>query len=415
MAEAFLTPSPVAAEGRIGQPRATAVGTFGGIAYVQYDGLFEGQTSTGAYRVPYRITAPSEPIRGNRTVLIEPPHPIAGMGMLERELGRGYLFSRGFAHAGIGWSTTKYGKDGNLRIVDPTAPGVSIEGGFKDTNGRTDDEIIADFGRALAVDATAGSLLGSVERRYVTGFSDSSDPVLRLVGSGRAAGAFELALPILAAGHDPQADLAAGRFDGKVIVLNSEAERASASFVDTGVVQDRYRFYAVAGTPHIADPLVPFVSSRTTPASYGPALRAHFLEGHEWVRGGARPPLSTHLKIASDGTLARDANGNAIAVDTSGQAVPRLPFVELGEAHFVSGFIGSYEAVKTIAGLGFASHGAYLRAFNEKLAAYAKARYIIKEDADAMRSRAALCPPLTFTETYRDHYDAFVAITPCAG
>ena len=26
-----------------------------------------------------------------------------------------------------------------------------------------------------------------------------------------------------------------------------------------------------------------------------------------------------------------------------------------------------------------------------------------------MRSRASLCPPLTFTEAYRDHYEEFVA------
>jgi alpha/beta hydrolase family protein len=412
---ALVTPSPVTAEGLIGQPRTTPVGTFGGIAYVQHDGLFEGQTSTGAYRVPYRITAPLEPVRGNRTVLIEPPHPIAGMGMLERELGRSFLFSRGFAHAGIGWSTTRYGKDGDNRIVDPTAPGVFIEGGFKDTNGRTDDEIIADFGRALMVDATARRLLGPVERRYVAGFSDSSDPILRLVTSGKAAGAIELAFPMLAVGHDPQAALADGRYAGKVVALNSEGEGASTTFVDRGVAQDQYRFYAVAGTPHIADPLVPFVSNRTTPASYQPEVRAHFLQGHEWVRGGARPVLSTRLKVGSDGTLVRDANGNAISIDVNGQTVPRLPYVELGEAHFISGFIGSYEAVKTIAGLGFANHAAYLRAFDAKLNEYVRAGYILKEDADEMRRRAALCPPRTLTETYRDHYDAFVAIAPCGG
>lgn len=44
-----------AAEDQLGQPIATPVGTFGGIAYVKYDGIFEGQTSTGTYRVPYRI------------------------------------------------------------------------------------------------------------------------------------------------------------------------------------------------------------------------------------------------------------------------------------------------------------------------------------------------------------------------
>src|SRR5688500_12504439 len=85
---AALLPSPAAAENQLGQPSATPVGTVGGIAYVQYDGLFEGRTSTGAFRVPYRITAPAEPTRGNRTVLVEPPHGSAGLIVLEQRLGR---------------------------------------------------------------------------------------------------------------------------------------------------------------------------------------------------------------------------------------------------------------------------------------------------------------------------------------
>ena len=409
----FVQVVTAAAGGQLGQPSVTQAGTFGGIAYVQADGIFEGQTSTGSYRVPYRITAPADPNRGNRTVLVEPPHAVAGLGALQTFLGRTFLLSRGFAHAGIGWGTTRFPQGGDRRILDPTAAGVFINGGVHDKNGRTDDEIIADFGRALAVDATALQLLGRVERRYLTGFSDSSDPVLRLVTSGRAAGAFEFALPIIASGHDPQAALTAGLYGGKVIVVNSEAEGASASFVDRGAFPDQYRLFAVAGTPHRLDPLVPNPLNRTTPASYQPALRAHFLDGHDWVRVGTRPPPSTRLKTADDGTLARDANGNAIAVNASGQPVPRLPIVEIGEAHFISAFIGSYDTVKTIVGLGFENHTAYLRAFEARVADYSRAGYILREDADAMSSRAALCPPLTFTETYRDHYDAFVAIAPC--
>jgi hypothetical protein len=49
---ALLSPPPAAAEGRLGEPRVTPGGTFGGIAYTQYDGIFEGETSTGTYRVP---------------------------------------------------------------------------------------------------------------------------------------------------------------------------------------------------------------------------------------------------------------------------------------------------------------------------------------------------------------------------
>jgi hypothetical protein len=406
---ALLSPPPAAAEGRLGEPRVTSVGTVGGIAYTQYDGIFEGRTSTGAYRVPYRITAPTNPARGNRTVLVEPPHFVVGLGTLDLYLGRALLFSRGFAHAGIGWSTAKP-DGGDRRILDPSVPGVFINGGVADGDGRTDDEIIADFARALA---GARQMLGSVRQRYVAGFSDSSEPVLRLVTSGRAAGVFDFALPFTAEGHDPQAALAAGRYGGKLIVVNSEFDPPDG-LVDRGGLPDRYRFYAVAGTGHIPDFLeVPFFSSRSSPASFAPALRAHFLQGHAWVGGGPRPPQSTHLKTGGDGTLARDGNGNAIAVDATGRPVPRLPFVELGEARFITGFLGSYDAVKTVAGLGFAGHDAYVRAFRDKLKDYAKAGYILKEDEDAMLRRAELCPPRTFTETYRDRYDAFVAIARC--
>jgi hypothetical protein len=95
--------------------------------------------------------------------------------------------------------------------------------------------------------------------------------------------------------------------------------------------------------------------------------------------------------------------------------------MELGEAQFIvpdpTGFFlyGTYDAVKRIEDLGFKSHGAYWRAFALRLAEYLRAGYILPEDAQAMLRRAALCPPLTFTETYRDHYNEFKAMGPCGG
>ena len=409
---ASLAPGRTATGGGLGHPHATPLGTFAGIAYTQYDGLLEGRSSTGEYRVPYRITAPTHPRRGNRTVLVEPSHFAVGLGTLNAYLRRDYLFARGFSHAGIGWSTATFGK--GLRILDPTVPGVFINGGIEEQGGRTDDEIIVDFARALAVDREARSMLGRVRHRYVVGFSDSAQPVLRVVRSGSAAGVFDLALPFTTQGIDPQAALAAGLFAGKIMIVNSEFD-ASASLVDRGQSPRQYRFYAVAGTPHIPDLFGPFIpSNRTTPASFQPALRAHFLQADRWVKRGTRPPSSTHLKTSLGDTLDRDANGNAISVDAGGP-VPRLPIIEIGEARFISGFVGSYDGVKSIQDLGFASHHKYVKAFADKLADYVKAGYMSNEDATAMRERAALCPPLTFTETYRDHYDAFTAIVPCGG
>jgi Alpha/beta hydrolase domain len=408
-AAALLAPSLAAADGALGQPTTrTSVGTFGGTAYVQYDGIFEGQTSTGAYRVPYRISAPENLSLANRTVVVEPPHGAAGLGALSVYLRRDFLFSRGFVHAGIGWSTL------GTRILDPSVPDTFIEGGFRQFGANTDDEIIVDFARALVVDLNATSMVGPVQRRYMTGFSDSSDPVLRLVTSGRAADVFDFALPFIAVRHEPQPALAAGLYGGKLIIVDSEDD-SPAGLTDLGTVPDQYRFFVVAGTPHVPDPLdVTFFSNRTTPATYEPALRAHFLQGHRWVQHGPPPPPSTQLRTSKGNKLDRDANGNAISVDAGGP-VPRLPIIEIGEARFISGFLGSYDGVKSIQDLGFASHHKYVKAFADKLADYVKAGYMISEDATAMRERAGLCPPLTFTETYRDHYDAFTAIVPCGG
>jgi hypothetical protein len=369
---------------------ATPAGSFDGVDYVQYNGVFAGHTSTGAFRVPYRITAPVDPDGGNGAVVMEPPHFATGLGTLAFQLGRKFLLGRRFTHAGVGYSTTSFGPGLDQRILDPTVPGTYIEGGFADGNGRTDDEIVADFARALATDVDAHAMVGQVRDTYLTGYSDSASAPLRLVASGQADGVFELALPFTVESPvDPQAALGAGRFDGKVLIVNSAADDSS-NLVDAGAHPDQYRFYAVAGTPHVSDPLVPLFSNQTTPASWIPALRAHFLQAHRWVRNRVAPPPSSTV---DDG--------------------PRLPFVALGEAAFHTGFLGSYDDVKTITQLGFATHRAYAKAFNAAVDAYARAGSILPDEASEMMRRASLCPPLTYTQTYRDHYGGFVALTPC--
>jgi Alpha/beta hydrolase domain len=369
---------------------ATPAGSFDGVDYVRYDGVFAGHTSTGAFRVPYRITAPVDPDDGNGAVVVEPPHFATGLGTLAFQLGRRFLLGRRFIHAGVGYSTTSFGPGLDQRILDPTVPGVHIEGGVADGSGRTDDEIVADFARALAADADAHAIVGAVRGTYLTGYSDAASVLLRLVASGQADGVFELALPFTVESPvDPQAALGAGRFHGKVLIVNSAADD-SGNLVDAGAHPDQYRFYAVAGTPHVSDPLVPLFSNQTTPASWIPALRAHFLQAHRWVRNRVTPPPSS-------------------TVDHG----PRLPFVALGEAEFHPGFLGSYDNVKTITQLGFATHRAYAKAFNAAVDAYARAGSVLPEEASEMMRRASLCPPLTYTETYRDHYERFVALTPC--
>src|SRR3712207_3380599 len=171
--------------------KRSPLGTFGGVQYVQYDGFFVGKTSTGDFRVPYRISAPANPgpAIGNNTVLVEPPHNAAGAYLREGYLGMPFLFGRGFLHATVGYSmATPDTFAGRILNLDPAAQGVFINGGvvLPEENGRTDDEIVVDFARALRSDPLARALMGPVARCYLAGFSDSADPVKRIVASGLA-------------------------------------------------------------------------------------------------------------------------------------------------------------------------------------------------------------------------------------
>jgi hypothetical protein len=327
-------------------------------------------------------------------VLVEPPHFAVGTVVRDHWLGPDLLFGGRFSYGAVGWSTATLEGEVTNRILDPGARGVFIRGGgpMPGEDGRTDDEIIVDFARALGNDRVALRLLGSVERRYLSGASDSSEAVKRIIDSGLADGLFELALPITTdQPFDPQVAIAAGRYRGKVITVDSEFEWFDARAAeDRGGSPGLYRSYFVAGTPHIPDPLWSFFSNETTPASWKPELRARFVQGNAWVRTGAPPPPSTRLATTSSGDIERDSNGNAVLVDITGQPVPRLPFVELGEATFVTGFLGTYQPQPppSIQELGYGAHSEYLAEFDGAVANQLSAGSLLPADAQSLRDRA---------------------------
>jgi Alpha/beta hydrolase domain len=416
----FVPPAGALADGKLQQPRTVSeLGTVSGIAYRSYSGFFVGQTSTGNYRVPYELTTPVQPALGNGTVLVEVPHFVAGAAVRDLLLGRHFLFGGRFSYGAVGWSTATRAGEVTNRILDPSARGVYIHGGtpLPGEDGRTDDEIVVDFARALGRDPVAGRLLGPFDRRYLAGWSDSSETVKRIVDSGLADGVFELALPITTdQPFDPQDALAAGRYHGKVITLDSEFEWFYARAAkDRGGSSGLYRSYFVPGSPHVPDPLCPLFSNETTPASWTPELRARFAQGDAWVKTGAPPPRSTRLATTSSGDIDRDVNGNALLVDITGQPVPRLPFVELGEATFVTGFLGVYQPQPppTIQQLGYSSHAEYLAAFDGAVANQLSAGSLLPEDAQALRDRARLAAPATYTENYFARYEDFRSGEPC--
>ena len=347
---------------------------------------------------------------------------------LEREgwLGRPFLFGRGFLHASVGYSTGAPPGSGmsiTNRILDPVAKGVFINGGvvLPGENGRTDDEIIVDFARALRSDP-ARALIGPATRRYLAGFSDSADPVKRIVASGLAEDVFDLVVPITTGSeNDPQASIATGKYSGKVISVASEFEWYwGRALEDREVKPDQYRYFIVPGSPHLPDPLCSFpLSNRSTPAGFQPALRAHFLQGHDWVTRGDAPPTSTRLKTTDGGEIARDLQGNSLLVEITGAPAPRLPYVELGEATFIVPIPGATTPPEVLLGtyapqpppkidqLGFSSFDDYLTAFEKALKAQVQAGYMLDDDKEVLLERANLFPSETFTENYYHRYNDF--------
>ena len=405
--------------------RTSSLGAFDGVPYVQYEGSFVGKTSTGNYRVPFQLSAPADARLSNRAILVEPPHFAIGTVLRDWWLGRPFLFERRFLHASVGYSTATFG-DGETvtnRILDPEAKGIFIHGGraLPGEDGRTDDEIVADFARALRTDKVARRLLGPVERRYLSGASDSADTTDRIVAEGLADGIFGLAVSFTSdVVTDPQAAVADGTYSGKLIAVQSELEWFYArDDEDRGESPGGYRHFVVPGTPHVPDGLCPGqFSNETTPASWQTAARAHFQQGHRWVTANVPPPPSTRLATtAGDDAIARDSAGNALLVDIEGNRAPRLPYVELGEATFITGFLGTYQPQPppTITDLGFSSHADYLAAFESAVDDQVEAGYMLDEDAQAMLGRAQLSPPATFTENYFDRYEQFRAGEHCAG
>lgn len=398
---------------------AEPFGTFDGVAFVRHTGMFEGETSLGAFRVPYEIVAPEDPDQGNGTVLVEPPH--FSLGAIGRDfvLGRAFLFDRGFSYAAVGFG------DFGLNILDPTARGLLLAGqpvanpGALDPEGQTlDEEILVQFTEALTSEPFAADLLGPIERRYSYGVSQTSAVTLNLLLGPDGEGVFDLNLLHLRFWPEP-VELDAEIFPrltgdftpptgiGKVVVVQSESElvRTDAEQFRSAVGTPDYRLYEVAGSPHFpqAPPLNPLDTS--------PVVRAAFDAADAWVRGGAPPPPSAVLASAPAGQLdpvygeetgiARDDNLNALGG-------VRFPDLAIGRARFIasdfsldadSRFPGTFGlwvdlACEPEAGSDsdeprFRNHGDYVSAFTRQVNELRRKGFLTEADAERLKERAA--------------------------
>jgi hypothetical protein len=426
---------PVDADGLAPAPGVSFVettsepfGTFDGVAFVRHTGMFEGETSLGAFRMPFEIVAPEDPTEGNGTVLVEPLHFAFGPIGRDRILGTGFLlerdvhflFSNGFAYAAVGFG------DFGFNILDPTESGLMLAGepvenpGALEPEGQTlDEEILVRFTRALTSEPFATDVLGPLERRYSYGISQTSAVLLNLLLGPDAKGLFDVNLLHLRYWPEPEKlgtaifTRLAGEFSppegvGKVLFVNSESELvlSDAEQFRVAVGDPDYRIYEVAGAPHLPQPRPPL-----NPLDNSPVVRAAFAAADDWVRTGVSPPPSSVLTSAPAGEIdpvydtetgiGRDANLNALGG-------VRFPDLAIGRAHFIAtapsldpdsrfpGLLGLWTDLACEPEPGsdedeprFRSHGEYVRSFTRQVNELRRRGFLLEADAEALTERAA--------------------------
>lgn len=379
------------------------VGGYNDITYVRHQGQFvweNGVDRAQSFSVPYEITTPSDPTEGNRTFVFEPPHHTGGPVSRNAYLGPEFLFSQGFSHASVGYSNVR------MRILNPkpgfpmkikNVPITMID--FGQPGAVTDTNILSLFANALK----QSSFLGPVERIYGIGFSDSGN-TLHQVYQQVGHRLFDLSFACTAN------YLAPFPAQNPIIIFNTERDFDSRAIPDPQFPQ--YRWYAVAGAPHIPDAALtrPWFKdgttppiAGTTPLDWSPFIRALFVAGDQWVRQGTQPPASVTLMVNSQGLIARDVMCNALGGI-------RHPALENGEATFINSVVrpnlepkfwenfGGYGSPKKK--LTSSEFPQYLESFTTATEALVAARYLLPEDGELLIKGAEIQPPNTFTRNY---------------
>lgn len=408
----------------------TPFGTFDGVAFVRHTGMFEGETSLGAFRVPYEIVAPEDPDFGTGTVLVEPPHwsfPPVGRDLV---IGRDIIFGSGMSYASVG-----FGTDG-LNIGDPSVTDAVIAGARVENPGQlkfagiSDEEILIQFTEALSTVPFAMGILGSVHRTYAYGISQTADvlveTLLRVTGTA-SANLFDLTilhgaswtvevegvtrpggpLQFLEGDFTPPPDVGRVLFvhaEADLVVFDTEQFRAATGLPD-------YRVYEVAGGAHLP--------TADNPLDHWAVARAAFVAGDAWVRFRDLPTASRLIESAPAGQIDPVYAGNPLVdsetgiardVDLNALGGVRMPDLAVGRAQFVasdpetstlgipplSPLTGSTVdlACKPEPGSDtddprFPSHGDYVDRFIGQVNDLVRQGFLLKADADLLKERAA--------------------------
>jgi hypothetical protein len=400
-------------------------GVFAGVEYVRHTGVFEGESTLGAFRVPFEVVAPADPGLGENTLLFEPPH--SGFSTVGRNLilGPDLIFGRGLRFASVG-----VGNVSELHILDASISGLVLAGApFALADPATsvgvvlDEEIIARFVAALESDEDMAAMLGPIHRRYAYGTSQSADVIQELMfdPNGLGQGVFDLsflhaslwrpAFATLGLFHNlPDNSPVPVPYDhptgvGRVMIVNAEGDAlvSDSEFRQCAIHRADFRLYEVSGAAHVpTSDALPFGNN---PLDHFAVMRAIFVQGDNWLRRGTPPPRSRLMTRdpSSDvdpgcfkptGIL-RDGDGNA-------RGGVRLPDLHVGRATYIAsdpaslfGFPGLLGdsidlscAVDENGRPRFKNHGKYISAFVHQANALRNAGFLLEDDAEFLKDEA---------------------------
>jgi hypothetical protein len=374
------------------------------VDFTLHKGFFEGETSAGAFRVPFEIVAPADPSEGRAVVMVEPSHFAYRTVGRDVVLGADEVHGRGMSHAAVGWSTNQFS------ILDPWTGPVMIAG---ESEGQ-DPEILLEFARALRAASFATDLLGEDLLLYGYGASQTAAALLNVLLTPGAAGVFDLSF--LNVGYWPAIrepevfDRLTGEFEpidgiGKVIFLETESELvlSDAEQFRNAVGHPDYRVYEVAGAAHLPGPANPL--NWTFPAE------ALWAAADAWVAAGTPPPPSRLITAGAtdaDDPIYGDPTG--IARDPDGNALGgiRLPSLAVRRALFIAtdpttpgppGFDAltgnmvdlSCEPYPETADTEprFRRHGEYVSGFSAQANALRGDGFLLPEDAETLKEQAS--------------------------
>ena len=385
------------------------LGTFNGIAYTNYEAMFQGTASQNhPYRVPCQVIAPTTPAQGTGLLLFDWLNTAVIATAIGRDFGLGrysmtdeFLFGQGLVYATV--------------RSDPVALGKPWMDGTFDTSGETiqsaddDFDIVADFVKAFASGPLAIKLAGPIRRKAAFGYSRSGSALRGFLRQDVGQGAFDFSLPggsgvYAFRGEDATPPPATS---GRSIEFNTESEVLASEAARVRVEAPNLRVYEFAGCAHARRPDAVLMqlpdAEKSNPADWFGFIRALFVAANQWCNG-IEPPPSLWLGAPRDERIARDARGNALVRYVGGQPVNtdrfRLPEVAVGEGQYIA-YDKSYANTNDLRALlgrfvgltaSFTDHAAFVRQITDHARTLQEQRYLLKADADALIQAAASSP-----------------------